>query len=1116
MKALVSLVLIHITGFLLWVKSIQCAQLYSSKCQTAEFFCALVNEGSSWKFSDPKRVKVRFYTLSETTTNLPTEFSALDREIAANRINTKQEICPRGYYCPTENRAGILVPLGIKVPCPAGMWGELEGATTQQETCKPCSSGYYCQAGSTTPIEHPCSSPTSYCPEGSSSPTNVRSGYFALLADPNSQGYDKRYNGEGKCRAGTYCENGIQHLCPIGHYGILEGETSPECSGLCSQGYFCDRLGETSPTPVGKKCGGNQYFCPAGATKPYKVSVGFYTTGGTADGLTRTEQKICEIGYYCDAQGVRHECPAGRYGSTMRMSDPQCTGICTAGYYCPKASTTATQIPCGRPDVYCPEGASAPTGVRKGYYTLRLGQSAQISTVEISHPASFIGREFQSFRTEDLHLTTRTEEKECEEGYYCSGGLRYQCKGGYYGNAKGLWQDTCSGVCSAGYFCPSGSTSATQYICGGYNLYCPEGAASPTQVEFGYYTITDNTLSGMTIRSSRTDCYHNNALCIVVNHGDAISLSELGVVIPTTATRHFNHETHVGGETVRQRQILCEEGHYCVNGRRYECLPGTFGNKVGETSSTCSGICEADFACPSASTSPTQVACTSPTHFAPAGSGGCTPVLNGYYIQVGEDRNDFPWMCKADVEKGRSVESLPFQFIESTEHNSFTTPIIDANFNNTLDPIWGNPAIWGNIRHEAIGITVNYQTPMMATSFGSVELERGKQFICPKGYYCQGGVRKICHSGRYGAVERQTSSDCSGYCDWGHYCPPGSTSPRERECGGVGFFCVRGSSLPTQVAEGYYTIGDMRTEGKYSLEETSSARTISPTQNIEEGNTDPIPYDFETNTTRRWMLRCPAGFYCTGGRRFQCPAGRYGERTGVASAACDGECLAGYFCTPESTNKTQHECGGDLGRRAISFGLYDFESGQETWSGRGVDVAMGYNRSTLTANDLEFNANHSSVVGLTGETHTMDHGVATDIGINVHISRHSNRPSAVYCPKGSPLPSTVSAGHYSVGGNNVTNKTRIDQEKCPKGSYCIAGIVQPCPPGRYGDKVGLTTSDCSGFCPAGFYCPENSVEPTACPDNSYSLGGQSFCMNCPDSHNRGAQRCKTSRKCCNY
>ena len=49
-----------------------------------------------------------------------------------------------------------------------------------------------------------------------------------------------------------------------------------------------------------------------------------------------------------------------------------------------------------------------------------------------------------------------------------------------------------------------------------------------------------------------------------------------------------------------------------------------------------------------------------------------------------------------------------------------------------------------------------------------------------------------------------------------------------------------------------------------------------------------------------------------------------------------------------------------------------------------------------------------------------------------------------YCPQGSELPITVLPGWYTVGGDIWT---RIDQKRCPPGSYCINGERKLCPEG---------------------------------------------------------------------
>ena len=55
---------------------------------------------------------------------------------------------------------------------------------------------------------------------------------------------------------------------------------------------------------------------------------------------------------------------------------------------------------------------------------------------------------------------------------------------------------------------------------------------------------------------------------------------------------------------------------------------------------------------------------------------------------------------------------------------------------------------------------------------------------------------------------------------------------------------------------------------------------------------------------------------------------------------------------------------------------------------------------------------------------------------------------------------------------------------CEPGHYCMDGIKYKCPSGTYGETYGLNTSGCSGVCPAGFYCPENTTNPESFPCRS--------------------------------
>lgn len=86
-------------------------------------------------------------------------------------------------------------------------------------------------------------------------------------------------------------------------------------------------------------------------------------------------------------------------------------------------------------NVYCPVASSLPVVALPGFYTL------------------------------GNNMTTRVEQVSCRKGSYCTGGVRYACPAGRYGNQDGESSSECSGKCAKGYYCLSGSTLVRQFLC---------------------------------------------------------------------------------------------------------------------------------------------------------------------------------------------------------------------------------------------------------------------------------------------------------------------------------------------------------------------------------------------------------------------------------------------------------------------------------------------------------------------------------------------------------------------------------------------------------------------------------------------------------------------------
>ncbi|KAL3656443.1 hypothetical protein V7S43_018668 [Phytophthora oleae] len=694
---------------------------------------------------------------------------------------------------------------------------------------------------------------------------------------------------EVSCPVGCYCSPdealGASRLCPGGTFGNVTGLASALCSGPCEAGYYCPR-GSTSATPF--PCGDVNVFCPRSSTLPTPVSTGYYTVSGleTAKGslttdaltaerekdrITRVTQRRCEPGRYC-VDGERYACPAGSFGSKAGLTTSECSGPCAAGYYCPQGSIVAQAVACASSSTFCPKGSALPTTTDRGYCAVAVDSAGGVRWYS---------------------------QRKAKPGEFAWRGTCYPCPAGTYGDEEMETRPTCSGSCTAGYYCPQGSSSPTQRQCGSAAVYCPEASKEPWKVLKGYYTsltvlaIAPNettapgcepgeyrdystTISAfMDVVTGRSpvivdygDSSFPVAQCVSCpdgtfkpGTGDAFELCQLCPEYTTVSTNdrrscscfrlaggdsfdgsafalYFEQETltcelvpkalveTIGDTTsdsiyTRSEQFPCERGFLCSDGVRSPCPAGYYGDGSLETRPTCSGVCSPGFYCPLASTNSSAHVCGDPNVFCPSGSAVPTPVWPGYY----------------------SVRLLPY------EADSFLV---------------------SNVGFET------YSVASTGEQAQKNEVIRDGQRECEAGTFSVDGNKFLCPAGRYGDKSGETSPLCTGLCTKGYYCPEGSTSPTQIECGGDGVLCPTGSPKPQLVPQGYYSIGI-------------------------------------TNTTRFFQSPCEPGYFCISGVKYQCPAGTYGAVSGLSTAACTGKCAPGYYCPsypgPPSISCTQNECG---------------------------------------------------------------------------------------------------------------------------------------------------------------------------------------------------------------
>lgn len=607
----------------------------------------------------------------------------------------------------------------------------------------------------------------------------------------------------------------------LGEEGIYSREWAPGAThnhrkwNACPRGYVpIASIDGGFETDAGcEPCAAGRYSTSSNSA-PWRQQLGGAGRGTISDAeralFHNTQSKqgcnnVCPAGTYCPQASIAPtRCPAGRYGDSPGLKDESCSGQCRAGFYCPAnvLNTRPNPYPCGGDDLYCPMGSGFPLRVDTGFYSVPEGA--------------------------DNHRH-RQNQTICEPGYYCEKGVRQRCPAGRYGTVEGLAHRNCSAECPVGHYCPEGTPDP---------MKCPAGT-------FGEST-------GLSTAECTGLCrpgFYCPAGSIMVNQS-ACRAGIYGAEYGLTNSQCSPHCEQAGGPNTTS-----SEG----NGRFCEVR-----------------ACEAGYYCKEASSSPRNFDCGNASFYCPPSSGWPTPVDSGYYT-IGPD-------------------SAPEQLQKDSD---------------------------AHIRYS--------------------------QILCERGYYCVHGVRFKCPGGYYGGETGLTGGTCSGMCTPGYICDEASPSPTQRVCGGVSVYCPEGSYNTTEVPAGYYSVG----------------------------------HDY---TTRQSIQACEPGYWCSGGVKRICSAGRYSV-SGSSTEECDGLCERGYWCAAGSSSATQHDC----------------PAGRYGHLGMKSDVCKG---SCMAGYYCPVNSYSATQHECGGENY--------------------------YCPHGSGSPQAVSSGYFSAG-NNAT--TRVEQIQCADTDY---------------------------------------------------------------------------------
>ena len=1012
-------------------------------------------------------------------------------------------MCPVGNACPDKTIAAYFA-------CEEGTY-----SLGNQTYCTECPPGYACPSTSSS-ILLPCSSGTfsigsqaacTTCPAGYACPSTTTNALFSC-----SEGYYAVGGASSctKCTAGSYCPSTLSApiACSTGTYSA-DGATV--CT-VCPAGYSCF---STSSSPTSCSVG---FYSVGGATDCTLCSPGFMCRNGLNTNPTPGGAE-CPIGGYCNPANVYTPCPVGMYGTIEagQSLDHACTA-CEAGYVCNSTGLIKSQRVICPAGSYCPEGSTANVPCPTGTYSTRVGQTSPESCTLC--PAGTYCVSGGS-----------TSGAPCEPGYFCPVGttsyLNFPCPAGKWSSIGGLHSAEQCAECTAGHYCPAGSSYPHDCPTGTYQpstgstslascLPCPEGYACnrpamhmmTTPCAAGHYCPYSTEYASQYpcpsgTYSDSTSLVHENS-CLQCPAGYACGLGTTSTSLTDCPAGHYcSGGSQVGGETAcplgtYSNRTNLQDAAQCV-----VCPPGYF---CASAAMAISGACAAGYYCPSGTYSQTQHPCPTGTYsnasdlYDPTQCTDCPPgsycegglsfavaCPAGYYSSVSKTVSaDACSICPAGYSCAQG-SATPLEcgvgyYSDTMASVCLICPVghYCGSNTSTLNNVMSGGMSWVNSADSA-GVCFN-GTYCPQGMIRAPDLERD---ACPAGSYCPAGVAipQPCPAGSYSSATGQDdlldcittspgyytisgSTSVTGLCSPGYYCPAGSTGPNQVAC-------------PSRYYRPEY--------GGASLDDCSLC--------VAGGY---CPANSEVPTV------CPQGYYCVSGVSVPepCSAGSYGNSSGLRREEDCQRCDAGYYCD-------------GLGLTAPR-GLCD----------PGFYCLSGSNSSAPYGSGSAFTLSSSTVGGVCprGSYCPLGSGLPVPCPVGTFNNRTGATASSdcVDCTPGyfceglgnTQPTGTCSEGYYCDGGASTpTQHGSVPGYYSPSGSSntapCVAGTYsgkflaaecENCPAGYYCPSINMTSYD-QYICNLGHYCPEGTSNPLQCPPGTYSAGlgntKLADCLACP-------------------
>uniref|UniRef100_A0A7S3JP84 Chitin-binding type-2 domain-containing protein n=1 Tax=Aureoumbra lagunensis TaxID=44058 RepID=A0A7S3JP84_9STRA len=676
---------------------------------------------------------------------------------------------------------------------------------------------------------------------------------------------------------------------------------------------------------------------------------------------TRIMSVSCDPGYYCPPGTVysnQYACPLGTYSDATNLTSSSECSDCPAGRLCTSTATTSSTISSCPAGYYCPARRSSGTPCAAGTWSNKTNLQSQDDCTEAPGGYYAVGGE-------------SSVSGDCEKGYYCppgsSSATEYPCPAGYYSNTTnlysrdhclvtppGYYSDSASEVptlCPAGRFAArNGTASSGPTYCDSHPSVCTEQASGCVETFGGYYSeegAIEPTECGVGMYS-----YEGQASCIECLVG------------------------HYCGSNTTNMSAMLNNGGYWTNSDDLagRCFNGTF----CPTGMTRAPDLTRD-ACPSGSYCPIAIAsplnCPAGTYNPFTGFGrveDCLETPAGYYTIAGS--SNITGLCS------------PGYYCPAGS----TTSMARSCPATTYNPYYGRMEV---------------SECALCVSGGYCPEASSQPSVCPRGYYCITGVSTYapCPAGTFGnesGIRRE--EDCTS-CLPGMYCD-GSGLPRPRGSCDPGYYCIEGSNTSAPNAPGAYRVPE-------------SVGGV-----------------------------CPAGGYCPLGSSYPsaCPSGTFGNTTGLTSLEGCTNCIPGYYCSGSNLPYPSGLCESGYYCESGSSSPTENECPKGSYSDTGASECSECEPGTWQP----YRAQSSCV--------SCPAGYFCD---GFALTSYEGCPQGYYCPEG------------------ISDYTKYP---CPYGTYGAQTLLQaasectPCSAGQYCNGEGL--SEPTGDCSAGYYCAEGAFD----------------------------------------